>query len=208
MTRIINISRDKIKNKELFEISTLLIIHRGDDMNPTERFNLLVTFKGHKTSEAGEELLGIEEIELALQDEKNLFDVKETEFQNVVLIESGSDPLLIKQKLADAPTTVISKIVPIELVVRTRPDLIAEKVSTISRDKIKSGKTFIVRGDIRGREHIKSKEDFLNSISQEITEKLGIEMDEHNPDWIIQIEVVGENTGISVLKSENFIKKL
>ena len=132
-------------------------------MNPTERFNLLVTFKGHKTSSAGEELLGIEEIELTLQDEKNLFDIKETEFQNVVLIESGSDPLMIAKELADASTTVISKIVPIELVIRTRPDIIAEKAITLSKDKIKSGETFIVRGDVRGREYIKSKEKFLAS---------------------------------------------
>jgi len=177
-------------------------------MNPTERFNLLVTFKGHKTSRAGEELLGIEEIELTLQDEKNLFDIKETEFQNVVLIESGSDPLVIAKELADASTTVISKIVPIELVIRTRPDIIAEKVITLSKDKIKSGETFIVRGDVRGREYIKSKEKFLASISQEITEKLRVEMEKNCPDWVIQIEVVGENTGISVLKPENIIKKL
>ncbi len=177
-------------------------------MNPTERFNLVITFKGHKTPDAGEELLGIEEIELALQDEKNLFDIKETEFQNVVLLESGSDPLMSAQELAEASTTVISKIVPIELVVRTRPDLITEKVITTSRDKIKSSETFIVRGDVRGRGYIKSREEFLTSISQEITEKLGIDMDANSPDWIIQIEVVGENTGISVLKPGNIIKKL
>ncbi len=176
-------------------------------MNPTESFNLLITFKGHKTPEAGEELLGIEEIELTLQDEKNLFDIKETEFQNVVLIESGSDPLVIARKLAEASTTVISKIVPIELVVRTRSDLIAEKLISLTKDKIKSGETFVVRGDIRGRSHIKSKEEFLSSLSQEVTEKLGVEKDESDPNWIIQIEVVGENTGISVLKPVNIYKK-
>ena len=39
----------------------------GETIKPTERFNLLVTFQGHKNDAAGEELLGIEEIELALQ---------------------------------------------------------------------------------------------------------------------------------------------
>jgi tRNA acetyltransferase TAN1 len=33
-------------------------------------------------------------------------------------------------------------------------------------------------------------------------------MNQISPDWIIQIEVVGENTGISVLKLENIFKKL
>lgn len=177
-------------------------------MNPTVSFNLVVTFKGHKTAEAGEELLGIEEIELALQNQKNLFDIKETEFINIVLVETGSDPVEIARELEKRPSTVISKIVPIEMVVRTRPDLIIEKVLSLSRDKIKSGETFVVWGDVRGREYIKSKEDLLTSISQEITEKLTVEMDEKNPDWVVQIEVVGENTGISVLEPENIIKKL
>jgi len=177
-------------------------------MIPTESFNLVITFKGHKTPEAGEELMGIEEIELALQEDKNLFDVKETEFQNVVLLESGSDATQISQKLRDAPSTVISKIVPIEIVVRTRPELITEKVISLARDKIKSGETFVVRGDLRGREHIKSKEHLLTSITQEITENLGVEIDTNDPDWVVQIEVIGENTGLSVLKPENIIKKI
>ena len=52
-------------------------------MKPTLSFNLLVTFKGQKTPEAGEELLGIEEIEMALEDQKNLFDIKESGFYNL-----------------------------------------------------------------------------------------------------------------------------
>jgi len=173
----------------------------------TESFNLLVTFKGRKTKDTGEELLGIEEIELALQDEKNLFTIKETGFYNVVLLQSDSDPLKITKILAESPTTVISKIVPMEVVVRTRGDLITEKVIKLSKEKIKSRETFIVRGDLRGRGYIESKEELLSSITQKITEDLQIEMDENEPDWVVQIEVVGENTGISVLKPEDIVKK-
>lgn len=177
-------------------------------MKPTESFNLLVTFTGHKTPDAGEELLGTEEIELTLEDHKDLFDIKETEFYNVVLIQSESDPMETARLLRDAPTTVISKIVPIEMVIRTQPDLIVEKVVNLSRDKIKRNETFVVRGDIRGRGHIESKEELLTDIAQEITEKLLVDMDENNPDWVVQIEVVGENTGISVLRPENIVKKV
>ena len=177
-------------------------------MKPTESFNLLVTFKGRKTEDTGEELLGIEEIELALQDEKNLFSIKETGFYNVVFLQSDSDPLKITKILAESTTTVISKIVPMEVVVRTRGDLITEKVIKLSKEKIKSRETFIVRGDLRGRGYIESKEELLSSITQKITEDLQIEMDENEPDWVVQIEVVGENTGISVLKPEDIVKKV
>ncbi len=176
-------------------------------MKPTESFNLLVTFKGQKTPEAGEELLGMEEIEMALSDQKNLFDIKESGFHNVALIQSESDPIEVVKLLKDYQTTVISKIVPIEMVVRTRPDLIVEKIINLGRDKIKDNQTFVVRGDVRGRSYIKSKEELLTNITQEINEKLLVETDENNPDWIVQIEVVGENTGISVLKPDDFIKK-
>jgi tRNA acetyltransferase TAN1 len=177
-------------------------------VKPTESFNLLVTFKGRKTEDTGEELLGIEEIELALQNEENLFTIKETVFYNVVLVQSDSDPLKITKILAESPTTVISKIVPLEVVVRTQEDLITEKVIKLSREKIKSGETFIVRGDLRGRGHIESKEELLTSITQKITEELQIEMDVNEPDWVVQIEVVGENTGISVLNPDDIVKKV
>lgn len=177
-------------------------------MKPTESFNLLVTFKGHKNQKTGEELLGIEEIEMALQDQKNLFTIKETEFYNVVLIQSDSNPLKIIRLLKNTKTMVISKIVPIEMVVRTRRDLISEKVLKLCKDKIKPNETFVVRGDIRGRGYIRSKEELLSSITQIIIEKLMLELNEENPDWVVQIEVVGENTGISVLNPDEIIKKL
>lgn len=176
-------------------------------MKPTLSFNLLVTFKGQKTPEAGEELLGIEEIEMALGDQKNLYEFKESGFYNVALIQTESNPLEVAKLIKRYPTTVISKIVPVELVVRTRPDLIVDKVTSLCREKIKDTQTFVVRGDVRGRVYIESKEELLLKITREINEKLLAEKDEDQPDWVVQIEVVGENTGVSVLKPDDFIKK-
>ncbi len=176
-------------------------------MKPTLSFNLLVTFKGQKTPEAGEELLGMEEIEMALVDQENLYEFKESGFYNVALIQTESNPLEIAQLLKAYTTTVISKIVPVELVVRTRTDLIVEKVINLCREKIKDKETFIVRGDVRGRGYIESKEELLSNLTREINEKLLVEVDEDQPDWVVQIEVIGENTGISVLKPDDFIKK-
>ena len=55
-------------------------------MKPTETFNLLVTLKGQKDDSSGEELVGIEEIEMALEGNEKVLNVKESNFPNVVLI--------------------------------------------------------------------------------------------------------------------------
>lgn len=200
IAKLINIIKNKSNTIEPLENFEVI------NMKPTLSFNLLVTFKGQKTPEAGEELLGIGEIETALGEEK-VYDIKESGFYNVVLIQTESDPVEVVKLLKDYQTTVISKIVPIEMVVRTRRDLIVEKIISLCREKIKDRETFVVRGDIRGREYIKSKEELLNSITQEISEKLLLKIDDKDPDWVVQIEVIGENTGISVLKPDALIKK-
>jgi tRNA acetyltransferase TAN1 len=182
-------------------------------MEPTVNFDLVITFKGHKDQAAGEELLGMEEVELTLQNHGLSFNLKPSEFYNTVLVELNSDSieadsLQAAEKLANAPTTVLSKIIPIESVVRTRKNLILKKSLDLSRTKIKSGETFVVRCDLRGRNYIKSNTELIEEVSLTIRENLMVEVNDQNPDWVVQLEVIGENTGISVLKPENLIKKV
>ena len=179
----------------------------GANIKSTKIFNLLVTFKGHKNETVGVELLGIEEIELALQNEDPIY-IEETEFINVVLVQVVNDPADAARKLMDAQTTVISKIVPINEVVRTRRDYILEKVAMIAGEKINSGESFVVRCDLRGRKYIKSGEELVDVVSDELIEKLNLKLNEKNPDWVVQIEVVSENTGISVLRPGEIFKKI
>ena len=180
----------------------------GETIKPTERFNLLVTFQGHKNDAAGEELLGIEEIELALQNHESIVSIEKTDFINVVVAQLNMDPLEAAMKLKDAQTTVISKVVPIEEVVRTRTDAILEKVLMLAGQKIGKNESFVVRGDLRGRGYIESREYLVAALKDELTEKLNLKLNEQNPEWIVQIEVVGENTGISILRPGELFKKL
>lgn len=110
--------------------------------------------------------------------------------------------------LNEAPTTVVSKVVPIDMVVKTRRDAILEKVLLLAREKTNSEDSFVVRCDLRGREYIKSKEEVIEAVSNELLNKLDVILDEMNPDWVVQIEVVGEDTGISVLKPYQILKKI
>ena len=175
-------------------------------------FNLLVTIQGHKDSYAGDELIGIEEIELALSSYEPVLYIKESQYPNVVLVELTMDPEEAVAILKEAPTTMVSKVIPIDMVVKTNIDAILEKTWAIAREKMNAGDVFVVRGDLRGRRYIESKEELIEKVTNELIDKLDESLDPQsldtkNPDWVVQIEVVGDDTGISILKPHQILKK-
>ena len=180
----------------------------GGLIKPIDGFNLLVTLRGHKDAHAGEELVGIEEIELALSSYEPVLYIKESQYPNVILVELTMDPEEAVAILNEAPTTVISKVVPIDVVVKTRRDSILERVLLTAREKMSSENSFVVRCDLRGREYIESKEELIETVTDELLNNVDSIVDETNPDWVVQIEVVGEDTGISILKPHQILKKI
>lgn len=152
--------------------------------------------------------MGIEEIEMALQNDEKVFNIKDSNFPNVILIDLTMEPLDAVKLLDDAQTTVISKVVLIENVVRTRLDIILEKILDLANNRIVSGDSFKVICDLRGRKYIKSREELIEKISEELVEKFDAQTDGSDADWVVQVEVVGENTGISILNPEMIPKKL
>jgi tRNA acetyltransferase TAN1 len=152
--------------------------------------------------------LGIEEIDMALKNDEQVLNIKESNFPNVILIDLAMEPLDAVKLLENAQTTVISKIVLIENVVRTRLDIILEKILDLASNRIVSGDTFKVICDLRGRKYIKSRDELIDKISDELVEKLDSKPDDSDADWVVQVEVVGENTGISILNPEMIPKKL
>lgn len=180
----------------------------GGHIQPKDGFNLLLTLQGRKDDYSGEEVVGIEEIELALSSYEPFLYIKESEYPNVVLVELSMDPDEAVMILKEAPTTVVSKVVPIDLVVRTRLDTILEKVLETANEKMNSGDSFVVRCDLRGRKYIKSKEELIEKVTEELIDKLEVVLDKKNPDWVVQIEIVGEDTGLSVLEPHRILKKI
>ena len=152
--------------------------------------------------------MGIEEIEMALQNDEKVFNIKDSNFPNVILIDLTMEPLDAVKLLDDAQTTVISKVVLIENVVRTRLDIILEKILDLANNRIVSGDSFKVICDLRGRKYIKSREELIEKISEELVEKFDGQTDGSDADWVVQVEVVGENTGIIILNPEMIPKKL
>ena len=118
------------------------------------------------------------------------------------------EPLEAVKIIANTPTTVISKVVPIETVVRTRLDSILEKVANLAGDKVSPGDSFNLICDLRGRKYIKSKDELMDRTSEELIEKFNLKADGKDSDWVVQLEVVGENTGISILSLDKILKKI
>ncbi len=183
------------------------LIIGGGLIKPTETFNLLITLKGQKDENAGEELMGVEEIEMALKDDELVMNMKDSNYPNVLLFDLNMDPLKAVDILDNTQTTVVSKIVPIETVVRTSLDGIMESVVYLAGLKVNSGDSFNIICDLRGRKYIKSKEELVDKISNELIEKFNLVSSGLDSDWVVQLEVVGENTGISVVSPDKILKK-
>ena len=177
-------------------------------IKPTESFNLLITLRGQKGEGAGEEAMGLEEIEMALQNEERVLNFKESNFPNVILIDLDMEPLDAVKLLSNASTNVISKVVIIEKVVRTRLESILEQVGNLASNRVVQGDSFKVVCDLRGRKYFTSTEELVEKVTEELVEKFNLEANCPDLDWVVQIEVVGENTGISVLDPEMILKKI
>ena len=152
--------------------------------------------------------MGIEEIELALSSYEPVLYIKESQYPNVVLVELTMDPKEAVVILSEAPTTVVSKVVPIDAVVKTRMGTILERALLTAEDKMGSNDSFVVRCDLRGREYIESEDELIETVTNELLKNLDSTVDKIKPDWVVQIEVVGEDTGISVLKPHQILKKI
>ncbi len=170
-------------------------------MYPSEKFDLIVKLEENKIPPEFRENMVLEKLESELKTNNSHFYIKESEFYNVFMVELKEDKLKTALKLANSSLNNL-EMIPIECVVITRPEKILKKIINISKNKIKDGETFTVRCNTRGERYIKKKEEFINSIYKELR-KLDGKPDQNHPDWIIHIEVLGENTGISVLK-QNF----
>lgn len=175
-------------------------------MKVPDDFNLLVTLSGQKGASAGEEIVGLEEIEMALSQYEGELRVKDSDFPNVLKFDLDMNPLEAVNIIRNSPTTVVSKVVPVEAVVRTRLDSIVEKILALASEKVKPGETFQVICGLRGRRYIKSPEEVTERVSEALADRLALK-ESDSPDWIIQVEVVGDETGVSVLRPGDVLKK-
>jgi len=161
---------------------------------------------GKENEDLDLESLEIDEIENALENISSEVYIKESECLNVILVELGTDSMEVAKKLRESPTKIISMVVPINNVVKTNIESILSKVKELSVERINKDETFFVRCVVMNENTLTSC-DIENAVIVELN-KIELEYNEESPQWNIYIEIIGKNTGISVLKSSDFTEDI
>lgn len=156
--------------------------------------NLIITCARHLEPETKEEI------------DKLLTDFGDTESQIVITNMSGIltvktklDPVEVVRKISkiieDEPWSVryCLRIIPIQKLTKTSVDEIEKSVDDII-NQIKKEESY--RISIEKRNSSISSQELITKIANKIKNKVSLE----NPDKIIQIEILGGNTGISILR--------
>ena len=156
--------------------------------------NLIITCARHLEPETKEEI------------DKLLTDFGDTESQIVITNMSGIltvktklDPVEVVRKISkiieDEPWSVryCLRIIPIQKLTKTSVDEIEKSVDDII-NQIKKEESYII--SIENRNSSISSQELITKIANKIKNKVSLE----NPDKIIQIEILGGNTGISILR--------
>jgi len=160
-------------------------------------FNLLVTTHRFMETEAGAEInallgeIGDTEPEISY-----------TGVSGLLTCKTNLDPLeaiqKIKKNVQDDPWKMryVLRLIPIDTVVNTDIVDITNTAKNLAA-KIKEDETFRVTVEKR-RSEIKSME-IIEAVAGVIDRKVSLE----KQDWIVLIEVVGKETGISVIKPDS-----
>jgi tRNA acetyltransferase TAN1 len=161
--------------------------------------NLIVTCARHLEPETQEEinkLLGI------FGDPEPKITI--TNMSGILTVKTKLDPIILVGKLQelilDEPWSVryCLRIIPIQKVSETIIEKI-EKIVTELRELILKGDTY--RISIEKRNSNISSQELITKIANKIENKVSLE----NPDKIIQIEILGGKTGISILKKSDIL---
>jgi tRNA acetyltransferase TAN1 len=158
---------------------------------------LVVIFDGEANEDIDGELVGIEELEYALNDMSSGLYIKESECLDVVLVELGTDSVEVAKKLRESPTKIISRVIPINKVVESRLESIIQEIKELSREISKPGEFFSLKCTVMNNEKIEYpilKKSLLDEL-----DKIGLIYNEKTPNWVVYVEVIGDNTGLSVL---------
>ncbi len=161
---------------------------------------LLVTTGKGKENQAIEEIINILfEYDSGAYGEKTVFD-------GVVLVYTSLNPKFALNVIKKKPTSVVFKVVPLEVCVETNLRNIVHEGLELARKYISKGDTFIVDCVRRGR-FVESSVIVERTLGKAIAEELGGIVSFKNPKYIVRVEVIGKITGISVLKRDEILRR-
>ena len=161
--------------------------------------NLIVTCPRHLEPETEEELRDILE-EFGDSDIK----VTITNMSGILTVDTQLDPIevvrKIKEMLLDEPWSVryCKRIIPIQKVIESKIDEIEKNVEELSNQILKD-ETY--RISIEKRNSDLSSKEMITKIADKIKNKVSLEF----PDKILLVEILGNKTGISILKKADIL---
>ena len=161
--------------------------------------NLIITCARHLEPETEEELREFLD-EFGDSDPK----VTITSMSGILTAETKLEPIKvvrkIKERLLDEPWSVryCLRIIPIQRVVETKIEEIEKVVEELSDNITKDEK---YRISIEKRNSDMSSQDIITKIANKIKNQVSLEF----PDKVVLIEILGNKTGISVLKKSDIL---
>ena len=161
--------------------------------------NLIVTCARHLEPETEEELRGFLD-EFGDSDPK----VTITSMSGILTAETKLEPVevvrKIKEMLLDEPWSVryCLRIIPIQRIVETKIEEIEKVVEELSENISKDEK---YRISIEKRNSDMSSQDIIKKIASKIKNQVSLEY----PDKVVLIEIMGNKTGISLVKKSDIL---
>jgi len=161
--------------------------------------NLIITCARHLEPETEEELMSILD---DLGDSEPKITI--TNMSGILTAETKLDPIeivkKIKEMVLDEPWSVryCLRIIPIQKIVESQIDEIEKAVSEIS-EQILDDETY--RISIEKRNSDLSSKEIITKIADKIKNKVSLEF----PDRIVLVEILGNKTGISILKKSDIL---
>ena len=166
-------------------------------------FNLLVTTYRHREYDA------VDELNVIFQ--RLRIDVQMIEIQNVsgiILALANLNPFELitkfKELLTEEPWQFryILRVIPLEKILYTDLKNIEIEGENLSMNKIRVNDSF--RISVEKRHTSTRSKEIISSIANKLQNKVSLE----NPDWIILIEIIGNKTGISVLRERDIFNSI
>jgi len=161
--------------------------------------NLIITCPRHFEEEASEEVKRIL-IELGDQEPKIIISSMPGILTGITSLNPIESIEKIREKILDEPWSIryCLRIIPIQGVCKTNikeiEDEILKKIGVI-----KSEDSY--RITIEKRNSIVSSDEIISKIAKNISNKVSLD----SPDWVILIEIIGDEAGVSVIRNNNIL---
>lgn len=161
--------------------------------------NLIITCPRHFEEEASEEIKRIL-IELGDQEPKIIISSMPGILTGITSLNPIESIEKIREKILDEPWSIryCLRIIPIQGVCKTNikeiEDEILKKIGVI-----KSEDSY--RITIEKRNSKVSSDEIISKIAKNISNKVSLD----SPDWVILIEIIGDEAGVSVIRNNNIL---